>query len=87
MVDGALRAISGLCLLLAPAIRFWPLLLVAWLFLSPQTPHIRWVYQYVWHAGEKHFVRCTYLGLHGLITPPFAPDCPPVALINPDDWR
>ncbi|MBD8894343.1 hypothetical protein [Roseibium litorale] len=61
--------------------------MLAWLFLAPATVHIRWWYQYVPHGKEKHFIHCTYLGIEGLVTPDFPPDCPFFALINPDDWR
>ncbi|MEM9128183.1 MAG: hypothetical protein AAGA97_00420 [Pseudomonadota bacterium] len=68
-------------------IRYWPIALLALLFLSPETPHLRWTYQYVWQGDQKRFVRCTYLGIRGQVTPDFAPHCPVIALLNPGQWR
>ena len=79
--------LSNVFRLIGSLLRFWPLALIAAFLLMPATPHIRWTYQYIPNGTEKHFVRCNYLGVSGLVTPDFPPHCPFFALINPDDWR
>ncbi|MGJ8534865.1 MAG: hypothetical protein ACSHYC_21950 [Alphaproteobacteria bacterium] len=81
------EALSNIFRLFGSLMRLWPFMLIALLLLMPATPHIRWTYQYILYGTEKHFVRCTYLGASGLITPDFPPQCPFFALINPDHWR
>jgi hypothetical protein len=75
-----LRALSTL-------MRLWPIALVAFMFLSPVTPHFRWSYQYIEHGYERHYILCNYLSVKGLITPDFAPDCPFLALIDIREWQ
>lgn len=75
-------------------VSLWPLALIALLFVSPTGPHVLWEYEYrnglrpsYAAPRERIYVRCTYLGARGLVTPDLAPQCPFVAFLNADDWR
>lgn len=81
------EVLSNVFRLLGSLIRLWPLAVIALFLLMPVTPHIRWTYQYIPHGTQRHFIRCTYLGIDGLVTPDFPPHCPFFAVINPDHWR
>lgn len=82
-----IEGVAALLRTIGRLIVFLPLLFLVALFFVPTTPHLRWEYAYIPYGNQKHFVRCTYLGPQGLVTPDIAPDCPLVALINPDQWR
>lgn len=47
-------------------------------------PFLLWSYDYYETGdGERHYERCTYLGLHGFVTPPVAYGrCPWVTLLE-----
>jgi hypothetical protein len=86
------QALSFLFRMAGELLRFWPLLLIVLLFTGNRTPHIRWSYSYIPHGGYysnyRTYTRCDYLGVKGLVNPGLTPDCPFLALINPDDsWR
>lgn len=62
----------------------WPLVVIAamlWFF--DTTPHVRWTANYHMHVnGSPVFTGCTYLGVHGLITPLYVEGCPVIKMIN-----
>lgn len=81
-----LELIGALCGLVSKAFSIAPLLIVLAFLFAPSPPHMRWEYSYIPMGSKKHFIRCTYLGPKGFVTPDFPPNCPFFALINPDDW-
>lgn len=66
--------------------RYWFVIVLAAIYFSPVTPHMRWSYQYVDRGYERHYIRCHYLGVNGMITPDIAPHCPLFALLDVRDW-
>jgi hypothetical protein len=65
----------------------WLVLLIAAFFLSPTGPHLRAEYTYYEAGNTRIYLRCTYLGSRGFITPDFRGDCPLFAILNANEWR
>lgn len=63
---------------LSKMFNMWGIALVVAFALSPIGPHLRTSYQYHQHGinGPTTYIRCTYLGSRGFITPDFTPHCP-----------
>jgi hypothetical protein len=55
-----------------------PLLIIIWLLIAKETPHI--LYEYTYH-DSKIYETCTYFGINGLITLP-ANECPLIRFIS-----
>ena len=72
---------------LSAVLEHWKLLLVIAFFASPIGPHLRWDYAYRDTYGQRSYLRCTYLGSRGFVTPNIAPDCPVIAVLDARDWR
>lgn len=66
----------------------WLLALLALFLLSPIGPHLRWEYTYHrgYYGSQKVFIRCTYLGSRGFITPEYVAGCPVIAFHDARDW-
>lgn len=82
-----LGAGSALSRCLGVVIGHWKLALVILVFASPVGPHLRWEYAYRETHGHRSYLRCTYLGSRGFITPDVAPDCPVIAFLDAREWR
>ena len=86
MKHGLLIAAIALRVLSA-AIGYWKAALILLFFLSPIGPHLRWTHAYTGSPEHPRYVRCDYIGARGLITPPFAPDCPLFVWLDAREWR
>lgn len=66
----------------AEGLNYWPLVIVAALYISPAGPHIRWEYQYRNVYDQRVYTSCTYLGSKGFVTPPYTGQCPLIKWID-----
>ncbi|WP_417518007.1 hypothetical protein [Minwuia sp.] len=71
---------------LAAFLGYWPWLLVALFFASPEGPHL-WIATSKIRTGAfSHGVTCTYLGSRGFVRA-YVPDCPGVIWLDSREWR
>jgi hypothetical protein len=82
-----LRILAFALRLVSHIVSRWLLLLVAAFFLSPIGPHLRAEYTYYEVGNTRMYLRCTYLGSRGFITPDFRGDCPLFVILNANEWR
>jgi hypothetical protein len=57
-----------------------PILFIVGLFLLPETPHLRWQYQYRDIGNSRVYVSCDYIGINGMVVS-ITDRCPFIAFL------
>jgi len=79
---------SALLRSIASLLNVWPLLLIAFLLLSPVGPCLRMQYTYVQHGNVRWMLSCDYLGGQGWVRGYVDQgECPVVAIIDRREWQ
>jgi len=63
-------------------LEYWPILLVAGLFISPLQPYLRTEYEYYMVGSRKIMLTCDYLGMRGFIKYTKGTNCPVIVILN-----
>lgn len=67
---------------------YWPLFMIAAFFFMTNSPHVLINYKYRESGfNARYYQSCTYLGVHGFITPQEAGDCPWFVIIDPRERK
>ena len=84
-----LNMVSGVFKLTSVLLRYWLLIVLAAIALSPIGPHLRWQYQYLGPYSNKTFIRCDYIGSRGVVedVPHLTPDCPFFVILDSREYR
>ena len=81
------KLLSFLSRLISGLFANWKLVLIVALVVLPISPHLRWEYTYIGDSHNRRYIRCTYLGSRGFVTPKYIEGCPFITILNAETGR